>query len=324
MTGEPATGDVVDERFAVLHEIGRGGMASVFKATDLTTGDCVALKFPFFEFESDPAFYSRFQRELQIGQTLDHPGVLKVLAVDRPSRPYLAMEYLEGETLWDRLQREPLLSADEALRIGVLVCDALEYMHRNDVVHRDLKPSNIMLCRDGSLRIMDFGLAVFGAARRLTVAGFTGRGGTPHYMAPEQVRGRRGDGRTDLYGLGAVLYEMVAGHPPYDEQPDTYLVMHARLVGDPTAPRVHNPAVSPEVEEIVLRALERDPRNRYQTAAEMRTDLLSPHRVELTGRAGRLVVPTRQAQWTRFAGIVAVGLLVPVALFFLFFLVFRR
>ncbi len=323
MIAEPAAGDVVDGRFAVLQLIGRGGMASVFKATDLATGACVALKVPFFEFESDPVFYSRFQRELQIGQALNHPGVLKVLPVDRPGRPYLAMEYLEGETLWDRLQREPL-PADEARRIGVLVCDALEYMHRNDVVHRDLKPSNVMLCRDGSLRIMDFGLAMFGAARRLTIAGFTGRGGTPHYMAPEQVRGQRGDERTDLYGLGAMLYEMVTAHPPYDEQPDTYLVMHARLLGDPTAPRVHNPELSPAIEEIVLHALERDPRNRYQTAADMRTDLLSPHRVELTGRAARLVAPTRRAQWTRFAGIVAVALMVPVALFFLFLLVLRR
>jgi serine/threonine-protein kinase len=324
MISDPVPGDVIDGRFAIGECIGRGGMASVYKATDMTTGGVVALKFPFFEFESDPAFYSHFQREQAIGQSLSHPSVLKTLGVEAQSRPYVAMEYVDGETLWDRLQRDRLMPLDEARRIAVDVCKGLEYLHQNHVVHRDLKPANIMLCRDGSLRIMDFGLALSGAARRLTLARFTGHAGTPHYMAPEQVRGQRGDARTDTFALGALLYEMTTGHPPYDEQPDDYSVMHARLVGDPTAPRVHNPAITLQLEEIMLRALERGPERRYQSAAEFETDLLNPADVTMTGRASRLTVPTMRAQWTRFVGVIALALMAPVVLFFLLLLILQR
>ena len=187
MIAEPQPGDVVDERFAIMELINRGGMGSVFKAIDVGNGRPVALKFPFFALESHPVFYSRFQREIEIGKALDHPGILKIFDVDRPSRPYLAMEYLEGETLWDRLQRTRPLALEDALRIAKLTCDALDYLQRHRVVHRDLKPTNLMLCRDGSLRIMDFGIAMSALARRLTFAGLTAGVGTVNYMAPEQV-----------------------------------------------------------------------------------------------------------------------------------------
>src|SRR6202171_3015950 len=281
---EVQPGDVVDGRFEIFELIGRGGMGSVFKASDLTTGRRVAVKIPFFELESNPVFYSRFQRELEIGKRLDHPSILKILAVERPSRPYLAMEYLEGETLWARLQRTPRLSTEEALRIATLICESMEYMHRNLIVHRDLKPANVMLCHDGSLRIMDFGIAMMGAMRRLTFGGVTGSLGTPHYMAPEQIKGRRGDVRMDVYSLGAILYEMTTGHTPYDDQRDLYSVMNARHVGDPVAPRAYNPALAPELEEIMLHALARDPDDRYRTAAAMKADLAAPERVQVTGR----------------------------------------
>jgi serine/threonine protein kinase len=322
---EVQPGDVLDERFEIFELIGRGGMGSVFKATDLTTGRPLAVKVPFFELESDPGFYSRFQRELEIGKRLDHPGILKILAVERPSRPYLVMEYLEGETLWDRLQRVRQLPTEEALRIATLICESLEYMHRNLVVHRDLKPGNVMLCHDGSLRIMDFGIAMMGAMRRLTFGGWTSRLGTPHYMAPEQIKGQRGDARTDVYSLGAILYEMTTGHAPYDEQADLYSVMNARLVGDPVAPRTHSPAIAPEVEEIMLHALARDPDDRYETATAMKADLLAPERVRVTGRADRLKAPSPLGSpYWRVARIVLIALVVPVLLFFVFLLMFKR
>ena len=321
---EVQPGDVLDGRFEIFELIGRGGMGSVFKATDLTTGRPLAVKIPFFELESDAGFYSRFQRELEIGKRLDHPGILKILAVERPGRPYLAMEYLEGETLGARLQRAPRVSTEEALRIATLICESMEYMHRNLIVHRDLKPSNVMLCHDGSLRIMDFGIAMMGAVRRLTFAGLTGRLGTPHYMAPEQIKGRRGDVRMDVYSLGAILYEMTTGHAPYDDQGDLYSVMNARLVGDPVAPRAYNPALAPEVEEIMLHALARDPDDRYRTAAAMKADLLAPERVQVTGRADRLMAPSLGSQHWRVARIVVIALMIPVLLFFAFLLILTR
>src|SRR5262249_2417979 len=204
---EPRPGDVVDGRFAILELIGQGGMASVFKAMDVETGRPVALKFPFLAFESDPVFYSRFEREIELGRTMDHPGVIRMLAVDRPSRPYAAMELLEGETLWDRLQRTRPLPVDEALGLARLTCEALEYLQQHGIVHRDLKPTNIMLCHDGSIRVMDFGLASSSAGRRMTLMGAAGMG-TMDYMAPEQLKGRPGDHRMDLFSLGAILYEM--------------------------------------------------------------------------------------------------------------------
>jgi serine/threonine protein kinase len=317
-------GDVLDERFTIRELVGRGGMGSVFKATDLTTGGHVAIKVPFFALESDPAFFSRFPREIGIGKTLDHPGILKTIAVDHPSRPYLAMEYVEGETLWDLLQRVCPLAVGDALRVATLLCDALEYMHLRGIVHRDLKPNNVMLCHDGSVRIMDFGIASAAASRRLTFAGLTSRLGTPHYMAPEQVSGQRGDARTDVYSLGAILYEMTTGHPPFDEQENPYSVMNARLAGDPVAPRAHNAQITPEVEEIILHALSRKPEDRYASAAAMNVDLRAPDRVWTTGRASRLKVPHVGAPHWRVARVFAIALLVPVLLFFVFLFMLKR
>ena len=144
--------------------------------------------------------------------------------------------------------------------IASRICDALEYMHSQNIVHRDLKPENIMICDDGSMRIMDFGIAKAAGMRRLTFAGFSTAMGTPDYMAPEQVKGKRGDARTDIYSLGAILYEMLTGAPPF-EGSNPFAIMNARLIGDPVAPRKLNPEFSPQVEEIILHAMERQPRS---------------------------------------------------------------
>src|SRR5208282_5742087 len=182
------------------------------------------------------------------------------------------------------------LPVEDALRIASRVCDALDYMHRNKVIHRDLKPENIMLCKDGSLRVMDFGIAKAAGLRRLTFTGFSQAMGTPDYMAPEQVKGKRGDERTDVYSLGAILYEMVTGQVPF-EGANPYMIMNARLAGDPIAPRRLNPQLSPQVEEIILHALEQNPADRYPSAAAMKAELDAPETVTVTGRSERLRPP---------------------------------
>jgi serine/threonine-protein kinase len=280
-------GHVLDDRFQITHLISRSGMSSVYKATDLSTGKPVALKVPFMQFESDPTTFSRFEREEAIGKVLDHPYILRVVPVEHKSRPYMAMEFLEGQTLRRLLSGAGKLPITDALGIASRVCEALEYMHEHNMVHRDLKPENIMLCKDGSLRIMDFGIAKVSGMRRLTFGGFSPALGTPDYMAPEQVKGKRGDARTDIYSLGAVLFEMVTGTVPF-EGSTPFQIMNARLASDPPAPRSINPDISSEVEDIVLHAMERNPDARYQSAAAMKAELDAPQTVTLTGRNERL------------------------------------
>ncbi len=254
MSNEIEVGQVLDGRFRITDLISRSGMASIFKAQDLQTGEPVAIKIPFLQFESDPAFFSRFQREESIGKTLHHPFVLRIVPVEEKSRPYIVTEYLQGQTLRQVLRSVERMPSPDALAIACRICDALQYLHGQNVIHRDLKPENVMLCDDGSIRIMDFGIAKAVGLRRLTFSGFSASLGTPDYMAPEQVKGKRGDARTDIYSLGVMLYEMVTGGLPF-EGTNPYAIMHARLAGDPDraakmeprafAPVGGNPAARP-------------------------------------------------------------------------------
>jgi serine/threonine-protein kinase len=272
------------------------------------------------QFESDPGFYSRFEREEKIGQTLHHPYILRVEPVETPkSRPYIVMEFLEGQTLAHLMRSVRPMPEKDALTIASRICDALHYMHDHAVVHRDLKPENIMICNDGSIRIMDFGIAKFEGQRRLTFGGFTPTMGTPDYMAPEQVKGKRGDPRTDIYSLGAIIYEMVTGSPPF-EGANPFLIMNARLTGDPVAPRQKNPDISPQVEEIILHAMARNPADRYPDARIMQAELAHPEKVKVTGRAQRLITPSpMKSQWRRVRVYVLIAM-IPIALVVFFFL----
>jgi serine/threonine protein phosphatase PrpC len=323
MSNEVEVGQVLDGRFQITELISRSGMASIFKAKDLQSGDVVALKIPFMQFESDPAFFSRFQREETIGKTLQHPYVLRIIAVEEKSRPYMVMEFLEGHTLRQVMRSVGRMPVADALAIASRICEALEYLHSHNVIHRDLKPENVMLCNDGSIRIMDFGIAKAAGLRRLTFSGFSSSLGTPDYMAPEQVKGKRGDARTDIYSLGAMLYEMVTGDVPF-EGTNPYAIMHARLAGDPVAPRKRDPEISPQVEEILLHALERQPYDRYPSAAAMKLELDAPERVQLTGRCERL---RPQVAWnSRFRSIIwyILAALLPFLVFGILLLVARH
>jgi serine/threonine-protein kinase len=306
-------GSLLDQRFKITGLINQGGMASVYDAIDQTSGQAVAVKVPFLRFESDPAFYSRFQREEEIGQKLNHPSILHFIPVKEKSRPYLVMERLHGRLLSDVLRATSPLPAAEAIAITLRLTDALEYMHGQGVIHRDLKPSNIMMCDDGSLRILDFGLAKGQGERQVTFLRHAPEMGSPDYMAPEQVRGGSRGAKTDLYSLGAVLYEMVTGQKPFRGD-DRFTIMHARLVGDPEAPRKVNPEISAQLEEVILHAMERDPEKRFPSAQAMARELRTPDAVVLAGRDARLVPPNPwMIRWRRlrlavFAVIVVLAL----------------
>jgi serine/threonine-protein kinase len=227
-------------------------------------------------------------------------------------------EYLRGYTLSHLLNSVRPLPEKDAIKLAGRVCEALVYMHAHGVVHRDLKPQNIMLCNDGTIRIMDFGIAKVKEGRRITFTGFTPAVGTPDYMAPEQVRGKRGDERTDIYSLGAILYEMVVGATPFEcENENALVIMNARVTGDPVAPRKRNPNVSPQAEEIILHAMERDPKNRYQSAAAIKVDLDNPAVVQLTGRRDRLQTPTPWKRGWKKALWIALAVTVPIIIFIL-------
>jgi serine/threonine-protein kinase len=290
MANEVKPGDIIDGRFEIEGVISRSGMASLFKAKDLETKRTVAVKIPYMQLESDPNSFARFQREEEIGELLNHPNILKFIKVPNKSRPYIVTEYLEGKPLSTLMNEVRPLPIPDAVQIASYICGALAHMHENKVVHRDLKPQNIMICEDGTLRIIDFGIAKSTEMRRLTFAGFTPAMGTPDYMAPEQVKGKRGDERTDIYSLGAVLYEMTTGSVPF-EGPNPFIVMNARITGDPVAPRKLNPQISEALQEIILHAMEREPHRRYHSAAAMKAELDDPESVKSTGRHHQLVSP---------------------------------
>lgn len=294
-------------------EIGRGGMATIFKAEDLQNRrELVAVKVPLAIFASGLGAWSMFQREEEIGLRLDHPYLLKFIPVaTEKRRSYMVTEYVPGPTLAERLRERHPLPEPEALAIASRVCEAIDYLHHQGIVHYDVKPANIIECPNGSLRLIDLGLAHAAVTGR-----FSWSAGpvvaSADCVAPEQIRRKGGRTSVDVYGLGAVLYEMLTGQAPFPDD-DPFAVASSRLIGDPPAPRTLNPEISPQAEEIVLRALRRKPAERYPSAAAMKEDLDHPQRVALSGICDRLKPVTRWRRRLRMVRHLAIMAVLPVA-----------
>ena len=318
----PQAGDALDH-YSLDAVVAQSGMSVLYRAIDRNTGRQVALKVPLAGMEEDPVLFERFKREQEIGQLLDHPGIVKTYNDEERSRTYMVLEWVEGRLLRTILNEEKKLSIERATKIALGMCDALDYMHKRGIVHRDLKPENIMVDENDNIKLIDFGIALKEDARRLTFVNVSNMLGTPDYISPEQVQGNRGDQRSDIYALGIMLYEMLTGTVPF-VGPNPLAVMNERMLHEPRAPRELNPDISPELQEILYRALERNPRHRYATAHEMIWDLEHQEQVGVEDRGMRQPVRGGRPKVNRKVLLYALLAFVPLVLFALMLFLARR
>jgi serine/threonine-protein kinase len=306
-------GDQID-RYQIQSHMAQGGMSDVYRAFDLVGRREVVVKVPDQSMIGDPAQYERFQRELEVMTSLDHPAILKGLGSGKHNRvPYLVTEFVEGESLRKRIEDSAPLAPEAAVELAIKIAEGMDYCHRNQVIHRDLKPENILISADGQPVIMDFGLALTKSAHRVTYSNLSATMGTPDYMAPEQIDGQRGDARTDVYALGTILYEMLAGCTPFTG--DTQLaVMAQHLHG--VAPRLDkiNPSVTPQLAAVVAKSLLRDPAGRYPDMPAFIEALRHPEKADLSvlerkAESAALSVTTLQ---TLRAVLIAFGVLAAI------------
>lgn len=270
---------LLGSRYQVGELLGYGGMAEVHRGRDLRLGRDVAIKMLRTDLARDHTFQMRFRREAQNAATLNHPGIAAVYdtgeehATTGEALPYIVMEFVSGHTLKDVLAAEGRLQPRRALEISADICAALEFSHRHGIIHRDVKPGNVMVTPNGQVKVMDFGIARDLTSGATTMTQTSAVIGTAQYLSPEQARGEAVDARSDVYATGCVLFELLCGHPPFvGDSPVSVAYQHVRE--DPRAPSELNPEVGRDVDAIVLKALSKNPANRYQSAAEMRADLL--------------------------------------------------
>ncbi|MFU8853893.1 Stk1 family PASTA domain-containing Ser/Thr kinase [Micromonospora sp. SL1-18] len=277
-------------RYQVGELLGYGGMAEVHRGRDLRLGRDVAIKMLRADLARDATFQMRFRREAQNAASLNHPAIVAVYDTGEETSatgetlPFIVMEFVNGRTLKEVLGAEGRLQPRRALEICADMCAALEFSHRHGIIHRDIKPGNVMLTQTGQVKVMDFGIARALASGATTMTQTSAVIGTAQYLSPEQARGEAVDARSDVYAAGCVLFELLCGHPPFvGDSPVSVAYQHVREA--PPTPSTINPDVNQAVDAIVLKALSKNPLNRYQSAGEMRADLLR-------AAAGRPVLAT--------------------------------
>jgi eukaryotic-like serine/threonine-protein kinase len=268
---------LLGSRYEIGETLGYGGMAEVHRGRDVRLGREVAVKVLRADLARDPSFQARFRREAQAAASLNHPAIVAVYDTGEEdvygNQPYIVMEYVEGRTLRDVLKTEGRLMPRRAMEIVADVCAALDFSHRNGIIHRDVKPGNVMITWTGAVKVMDFGIARAVADNAATVTQTAAVIGTAQYLSPEQARGETVDARSDVYSTGVLLFELITGHPPFTgDSPVAVAYQHVRE--NPPPPSTINPDVPPELDAIVLKAMAKNPANRYQSAAEMRADLI--------------------------------------------------
>ncbi len=278
---ELSRGTLLAGRFEIIERLGKGGMGQVYRVEDKKVGTEIALKMINREISSDKQTIERFRNELKMTRMISHRHVCRMFDLGEAEGSFfITMEYVPGEDLKSFIKRSRRLDAETAVRIAGQVCEGLAEAHRLGVVHRDLKPSNIMIDKEGNARIMDFGIA-----RSMAAGGMTGEGiviGTPEYMSPEQVEGRAADRRSDIYSLGVVFFEMVTGRPPFEGDNALSIALKHKTEMPPD-PFQLNPQMASDLGRIILKCLQKDPATRYQTAAELRSDLAFLERGRVPG-----------------------------------------
>ena len=273
----------LSDRYELGEILGFGGMSEVHLARDTRLHRDVAVKVLRADLARDPSFYLRFRREAQNAAALNHPAIVAVYDTGEAETaagplPYIVMEYVDGVTLRDIVQNEGPIPPRKAIEIIADACQALNFSHQHGIIHRDVKPANIMISHAGAVKVMDFGIAR-ALADSSSVTQTAAVIGTAQYLSPEQARGNPVDARSDVYALGCVLYEILTGEPPFTgDSPVAVAYQHVRE--DPIPPSLRHEGISPELDAVVLKALAKNPDNRYQSAAEMRTDLVRVHNGE--------------------------------------------
>jgi eukaryotic-like serine/threonine-protein kinase len=268
---------LLSERYELGEVLGYGGMSEVHRGLDTRLSRDVAIKVLRADLARDPQFQMRFRREAQNAAALNHPAIVAVYDTGETQSefgplPYIVMEFVDGQTLREIVKTTGPMSQQRVIEVMADVCAALDFSHRHNIIHRDVKPANIMINRAGAVKVMDFGIArALGEGQNVTQTAAVI--GTAQYLSPEQARGEPVDARSDVYAVGCVLFELLTGEPPFTgDSPVAVAYQHVRE--DPRAPSELNPEVSPALDAIVLKALSKNPINRYQSAAEMRSDLV--------------------------------------------------